>query len=589
MASAWRRALRWEVAAPFDGAAEMARQLGTSPLVAQVLANRGATSVEAARDFLNPRMNGLLGPELLPNIDAAAHRIIQAIRGDEKITLYGDYDVDGMTGLAILRACLVMLGAKVELYVPDRISEGYGVNSAAIKQIASGGAKLLITVDCGITACQELTEAAAAGMDVIVTDHHTAPAELPPAVAVVHPRLPGSAYPNASLCGAGVAFKLAWHAARTAQGRERVDEPMRELLMEGMAMAALGTIADVVPLVGENRILATFGLRALPHTRHTGLRALLEASDLAGSDLDAYHVGFVLAPRLNACGRMGHAALAVELLTTADANRSRHIAAFLNQQNQARQKVEKEITDQAMEMAARLGDDRCTIVLAGENWHAGVIGIVASRVAQRFHRPTVLISLKDGAGHGSGRSIDGYNLHDGLAACAAHLETFGGHAMAGGLRVHAAKVTALADALEAHARGVLTPQQLKPSLSIDAQGTLSQLDQNVAAHMDRLAPFGQGNPSPLIGFGACRIVAPPKRLGRSGATLSLLLGQGSDTSRNGTVRAVGFGLGQLAQDLAAIRTVDVAAQPVLNRFNGQTSLELRIDDIRPSQAPPGHE
>jgi single-stranded-DNA-specific exonuclease len=572
------------VALPFEGAADLARQLGTSPLVAQVLHNRGASTLEAARGFLQPRMDALHDPRLMPNIEAAASRLAAAVARKEHITLYGDYDVDGMTGLAILRGVLAAAGASVECYVPHRLEEGYGVNVEAVQKILAGPTRLIVTVDCGIGGAEPLELARQAGVDVIVTDHHQLPERLPHAVAIVHPNLPGQGvagatggYPNPDLSGSGVAFKLAWQLARTLAGRDRLDAPMRDLLLESMCLAALGIIADVVPLVGENRIFAAYGLKALATTKHVGLRALIDSSGLAGKPLDAYHVGFVLAPRLNACGRMGHAALAVELLTTAPPQRSIEIAQYLTGQNEQRQKVEHEITDQAVEMVRARGMDRdeCrAIVLAGENWHGGVIGIVASRLVDRFHRPTVLIALDGEAGQGSGRSVPGFNLHDALAACAPYLLTFGGHAMAAGLRIARNQVDAFAAAMNHQAQGLIATERLRGVLAIDAEATVGGLDHNLAAHLARLAPFGQGNPSPVLALRGCRLIGQPKRMGRNGNTLCLTLGQNGTT-----MRAVGFGMGDLVDELPGINVIDVAAEPTINNFNGRSSVELKLRDV----------
>lgn len=578
-ARAWRQNQRiWQVAPAFDGAEDLARQLGTSPVVAQILHNRGASSLEQARDFLNPRMNLLHGPELLCDIEPAARRIAAAIAAKEKITIYGDYDVDGMTSVAILDACLRMLGGQVDYYVPHRLEEGYGVNDDAIRKIIASGTRLLVTVDCGISAAEPLALATAAGIDVIVTDHHKPSAQLPKVLAIVHPALEGGTYPNAHLCGAGVAFKLAWQVAKTVAGRERLDTPMRDFMIEAMALAALGTIADVVPLVGENRIFATFGLAALPNTKHAGLRALLDSSGLAGEKLDAFHVGYVLAPRLNACGRMGHAAMAVELLTTAPAQRSLEIATYLNQQNESRQKVEREIADQAVEMVQARGmdrDDHPAIVLASDQWHGGVIGIVASRLVDRFHRPAVLIALGPDSGQGSGRSIAGFNLHDALAACSEHLLGFGGHAMAAGLRIAPDKIEPFTAAFVRHAREFIPTGQMQGTLHVDARCSLRSLDHNLASHLGKLAPFGQANPSPLLAFESCRVLCPPKRMGRNGGTINLVLGQ-----NGANIRAVGFGMGDLVDELVGINEVHVAGEPVINSFNGRTSVELKLKDVQ---------
>lgn len=562
----------------FEDAAQWASKLGSSPVVAQVLHNRGCRTIEDARAFLNPKMEGLHAPELLPNILTAASRLARAVADKEKITLYGDYDVDGMTGLAVLHSMLRLANANVHWYVPHRLEEGYGVNIEAIRKIIADGTKLIVTIDCGISANEPLAIARQAGVEVIITDHHKVPEILPDVLAIVHPALPGSQYPNPDLSGSGVAFKLAWQLALTLTGSQRVAQPMRDLLLESMCLAALGIIADVVPLIGENRIFATFGLKALPTTKHVGLKALLDASSLAGQSLDAYHVGFVLAPRLNACGRMGHAALAVELLTDAPPQRSHQIAQYLTQQNELRQKVEREITEEAFEMVRQKGLDQPqnrAIVLANEKWHAGVIGIVASRLVDKFHRPAVMIALSSEGGQGSGRSIPGYNLHDGLKACEGHLISCGGHAMAGGLRIERDKIEAFAAAFAEHAGKHVHPQELHGTLNIDATATLNSLDHNLAAHLGKLAPFGQANQPALLAFEKCKIVGQPKRMGRAGNTLCLTLGQ------NGlTMRAIGFGMGESADSLGGIGLIDVAAEPTINSFNGRQSVELKIKDIR---------
>jgi single-stranded-DNA-specific exonuclease len=571
---------RWEIAPTFDAAADLARKIGSAPLVAQVLHNRGIDSPAAAKAFLNPKLTDLHDPSLLDGAELAARRIAQAVRDGRKIVLYGDYDVDGITGLAILYAVLQLVGIKpgcLDFYVPHRLEEGYGVNLEAVRKVVADGANLLVTVDCGISAAEPLAEASAAGVDVIVTDHHTPP-EVLPAGTIVHPSLPGSAYPNPDLSGSGVAFKLAWQIAREVCGNHRVDPPMREFLLDATCLAALGTIADVVPLVGENRSLAVHGLRGLPTSKLPGLVALLESAGLSDSKLDAYHVGFILAPRLNACGRMGHARLAVELLTTARPQRCREIAEYLAKQNAARQKVEQEITEQASEMVRAGGQDAVdcrAIVLASDQWHGGVIGIVASRLVEEFGRPAVLIAVNgDGNGQGSGRSIRGFHMHSALAACSTHLVSFGGHAMAGGIRIRRDDVPAFTAAMQQYAAANIRPEQLRPELRIDAQTTLPALGCAVVEHLSRLAPFGQGNPPPVVAIRGCRLVVPPRRMGRTGQTVSLVLAQ-NDT----TLRAVGFNMGDLADSLVGINTVDVAAEPVLNTFNGMTSVELKLRDV----------
>ncbi len=574
----WRYGVeRWEVAPVYDGAAELARRVGTAPIVAQVLANRGITDPEAGKAFLNPKLSDLHPPEMLSGCVEAARRVAAAVARKARIVIYGDYDVDGMAGVAILHSILRLVDADVRFYVPHRLEEGYGVNAEAIAKLAEEGTELLITVDCGISANEPLAAAKAAGMEVIVTDHHSPGEQLPPADVIVHPAVPSGEYPNPYLAGAGVAYKLAWQVAVEICGNSRVDQPIREFLLEATCLAALGTIADVVPLVGENRSLAVYGLRGLPHTTHPGIRALLHSTRLDGEKLDAYHVGFLLAPRLNACGRMGHARLAVELLTDAPPDRAAKIADYLAAQNAERQKVERAITAEAVEMVRARGLDdpgSRAIVLASESWHGGVIGIVASRLVDRFNRPAVLVAFNGDGGQGSGRSIPGFHMRDALAACSRCLDSFGGHAMAGGVRIDRRRMVDFTAAFTAYANAHIDDAQLTPVLHVDAEATLPQLSHNVVEHLSRLAPFGQGNPPPIVAVRGCKVLGQPRRMGRGGGVLSLMLSQDGVS-----FRAVGFSMGELAERLVGVNVVDVAAKPVINDFRGRTSIELQLKDV----------
>ncbi|HZW06069.1 MAG TPA: DHH family phosphoesterase, partial [Phycisphaerales bacterium] len=446
---------------------------GGGTLADVVLAARGLAGDRAGR-FLSPSLMHLHPPELLPDVDKAAERLLRALRGGEPIAIYGDYDVDGVTATAVLYHTLVHLAAWMEAsavirtYVPHRLDEGYGLHGPAIALLASEGAKVIVSVDCGVTAVEPARVAKAAGVDLIITDHHNPPATeeaLPEAYAVVHPRRPGSRYPRSDLCGAGVAYKLAWRMCTMAQG-ERLNKPTRELLVNLLAFAALGTIADVVPLGGshgqgdENRIIASFGLTRVRSSPFVGLRALSAASGLTNPKVDEWDVGFKLAPRLNASGRMNHARDAVELFTVAGEGRAAEIAAALEEANKQRRSVEAAIVSQAAEMAEKAGmtgRERRAIVLAHRDWHAGVVGICCSRLVEKYCRPVLLMQLTEHEGalqaHGSGRSVDGFSLHDGLHACAPMLMKFGGHDMAAGLRVDAARLESFTEAFIAHANG----------------------------------------------------------------------------------------------------------------------------------------
>jgi len=612
----WRQR-RWILAEPrADEARRLAEHLRTSPLVAQLLLNRGLSTPDACGEFLRPSLKSLHDPSLIPNLPYAAQRIARAIRDREKIVVYGDYDVDGITAVAILWHAIKLLGGDVHYYIPHRIDEGYGLNAEAIAQICQDGAGLIVSVDCGITAVGPANVARDRGVDLIITDHHewherAAPLTarqthhepiLPACYALVHPRLPtkaqgtrakdengctassfmphpsSSSYPNPYLCGAGIAFKLAWGVGLAISGGNRVNAEFRNFLMEATALAALGTIADVVPLVGENRVLAHFGLVGLKSSRLPGIRALIRSAGLDGQNIDCYHAGFLLAPRLNACGRMGHANLAVQLLTDADQAKAASIASYLEQQNRARQAMERKILDSAVEQIHQLGykrDENRAIVLGSEGWHAGVIGIVASRIVDRFHRPTIMVALNNGLGQGSGRSISGFHLARALESCEQYLEAYGGHEMAAGLKIRTEKFQAFRQAFVDHANASLDPHLLVPELRIDAEAELVHMNQALVSELARLGPFGHANPRPLLCCRGLTLAGPPRRVGRSGDHLQLFVRQ-ADTY----MKCIAFGAGELFDKLRAGMRIDLAVEPQLNEFNGRVSVELAVKDIQ---------
>ncbi len=425
----------WIVACSHPAHQELAARLRISPLAAQVMCNRCLTDFEQARAFFDPKLSDLLPPGDLAGTQEASDLLFEAIQQGCKIVIYGDYDVDGITGTAILWRVLKMAGADVDYYIPHRLEEGYGINEQAVRQIAADGAGVLITVDCGVTACDELRVAKESGLRVIVTDHHRAKDSTPDVDVIIHPQLSGYAFPH--LSGAGVAMKLAWAIAQRFSPGSRVSPEFRDFLLDATSLAALGTIADVVPLLGENRVLTKFGLVGLANSTNTGIIALLTAANLAGEKLHSDHVGYLLAPRLNAAGRLGHAGLCVEMFTKADPARAVEIATYLEAQNRQRQTIEKQIAGQARQMVLDAGMDRDefkAIVLSQEGWHAGVIGIVASRLVDEFCKPVVLVTFEAGepVGQGSARSIEGFALHQALDGCCEHLVSCGGHEMAAG-------------------------------------------------------------------------------------------------------------------------------------------------------------
>ena len=579
---------RWIIAPPSEAAEPLATSLKTSPLIAQMLINRGITQPDEGQRFLSPSLKYLHEPDAIPNLRRAAERIAEAIRAGDKIVIYGDYDVDGITATSILWHAIRLLGGQAEYYIPHRLEEGYGLNAEAIGQICDAGAKLIISVDCGITAIEEAAVARQRGVEMIITDHHewredhaTGRPMLPDCFAIVHPRLPGEGmvpYPNPGLCGAGVAFKLAWGLGQVHNSALRVSDSYRRFLVEATALAALGTVADVVPLQGENRMLVHFGLGGLKQSQLTGIKALIESAKLTGQNLDSYHVGFLLAPRLNACGRMGHAREAVEMLTTADFARATEIATCLETQNRARQEMERKIFEQAMEQATALGCDspECRgIVLGREDWHSGVIGIVASRVVGRFNKPAVMVSLANGHGQGSGRSIAGFHLARALDACRDLLDGCGGHEMAAGLRLESAKFEQFREAFGQYARQAVTDQMLIPALRIDCVAELRQITQALVTDMQRLGPFGQANPRPLLACKDLELAAAPRRVGRAGDHLQLLVRQGTHT-----MKCIAFKFGELFDQLSPGMRIDLAAEPSINEYNGYRSVQLEVKDLR---------
>ncbi len=562
---------------------------------------RGLGSAAQAADFLNPRLTQLHDPSLLPGMDAAARRLLDALAAGEKVVVYADYDADGVSAAAILvHMCRVIApGADVSTYIPHRLDEGYGINATAIGELADAGAKVIVSVDCGITAVGPAKVARERGVDLIITDHHEwssdthGVAAFPEAFSVVHPRLPGPggapcAYPFGELCGAGVAYKLAWRMATMHSGTERVGEAMRRVLLDLLALASLGVIADVVPLTGENRVIARFGLERIKHSPLVGLRALVEASGLAGENVDAFDVGFKLAPRLNAAGRMGHARDALELFTTANAGRAVELAELLSVQNTQRQGVERGILESAMAMAESAGmtaQDRRAIVLADDAWHAGVVGIVCSRLVERFHRPTILLQRKsegDDGGrvcHGSARSVDGFDLHAALGACAEHLEKFGGHAMAAGVVVRESRLAAFVEAFTRVANEAIPAERLCARLVVDAEASMDELTTELVGRVAALAPFGRDNPSVKVVLRGVKIAAPARTMGTYGKHLALTIASGSGDSRR-MMRTVAWNWGERRDVLRPGTRLDVVVEPKLSRFNGSVTVEPELKDAK---------
>jgi single-stranded-DNA-specific exonuclease len=481
-----------------DLAGQISSRHGLPSLIARLLLNRGLSDPEEVLAFLEPTLDRLATPFGLPDLGAAADRLARAVRQREPIAVYGDYDADGLTATCLMTQFFQELGLPCFPYIPDRLEEGYGLNQTALEKLASK-ARLLVTVDCGVSDATEVAWAQDHGMEVIITDHHELPPELPPALAVVNPKRGGEAYPFEMLAGVGVALLLALAVRARLRDEGWFENHPEPNLKNYLDLVVLGTAADVVPVLGENRILVRQGLKVLEETRRPGLLALKEASGLNGKTVTFRDLCFRLAPRLNAAGRLGQAQGALHLLLATDLGQARTQARILNDLNRRRQSLEQEVLKQALSLIRQEGwEQRPVMVLGREGWHPGVLGIAAARLAEEFHRPVALVSLKDGLGKGSARSIEGYHLFQGLRACRQHLVKFGGHEAAAGFTVVEENLPALQEALEEAFWGQVGETRLRPTLRVDAAVDLFDLDKNFYKHLERLRPFGPGNPEPVF-------------------------------------------------------------------------------------------
>jgi single-stranded-DNA-specific exonuclease len=576
---------------PHDAAVvgQLAGALQVSPIVAQLLINRDIREHDQARRFLDAPLTGLHPPDLLPGVTDAANRLHDAIRAGRRICIYGDYDVDGTTGTAVLLQGLRLLGADPDFYVPHRLDEGYGLNAEALRQIADSGAKVVVTVDCGVASLHEADVARELGLELIVTDHHEPKERRPDAAVVVHPRLPPGEYPFGGLSGSGVALKLAWKLAQLASGGDKVTPRFRDYLLDAVVLASLGTVADVVPLHDENRIFVRAGLSRLRQAPSIGLKALIEAAGLtAGAELRASDVGFKLAPRLNAAGRLGCARLVVELLTTTSPQRAADHARFLEQQNSERQTIERRMTAQAREIVERDHAGAPALVLASPDWHGGVIGIVAGRLADLYGRPVLMIALRPGEsdglpiGHGSGRSIAGFALHEALKACGDCLLSHGGHRAAAGFRVRADAIDSFRERFCAYTASQFPGGPPCPQLVLDAEVPLSALTMGLLRDIDRLEPYGSDNSRPVFLAGDLEVVGQPRRMGGGERHMSFPVRQSGTT-----LRAVAFSMGERFDELMSDGgRCCLAFTPKINEWQGYRSVELDVVDFRPGLRAP---
>lgn len=548
------------------------RELHIPAVFATILLNRGIEREEML-PFLQKSMKSIINPMLMTDMDKAAKRICEAVDNGESIVIYGDYDVDGITSTSLLYEFIASIGGNVDYYIPDRKGEGYGINIMAVNKLIKQGKKLMITVDCGITAVGEVEFAVLQGMDVIITDHHTCKERLPLAAkAIINPKRDDE-YPFKELAGVGVAFKLAL-AVALERGMNT-----NEVFAKYIDLAAIGTVADVVPLVNENRIIVDRGLKALQSSRRPGIRALLEQSGMGGKPINAATIAFAVAPRLNASGRLGQAATGVRLLLSRDEAEAAQIAADLDEQNKERQLTEQKILDEAMEMLAADPnfEKKKVIVLAHEDWHHGVIGIVASRICEKFYKPCILISHSNGIGKGSGRSIEGMNLFEALSECEEYLTQFGGHKIAAGLTINISELDKFTEKINKYADEHLTESDMIPHVKIDCSLSERALTLKNVQLLSKLEPFGVGNEKPVFSLSGAELMYI-SAVGSEGRHLRVSVRRG-DCRVNG----IGFHLGALAERFKIGDTVSLAFQMDINTYQGKQSVQLLIKDMQNTQ------
>jgi single-stranded-DNA-specific exonuclease len=569
-ALAARPRTRWILPEPPDAAVVRALcdELLLPEPICRLLAARGHASADTAKRYLRPRLDQLLPPEQLLDLDRAVERLVQAIRGGETILVHGDYDVDGMSSTTLLTRALRALGATVVPFIPRRLADGYDLTDAGVRAAHEAGATVVVTCDCGTGAVTPVAALQKAGIDVIISDHHLPGGDLPNAYAVLNPKRAGCMSEDKDLAAVGVAFKLALAVTRALGGNENVVYGMLDLV-------ALATIADIAPLRGENRVFARYGLRMLAETNNIGLRALIRAAGLDNKPLTAGRVGYILAPRLNAVGRLGHALRGVELLLATSEHEANTIARELEELNAKRQEIDRAVLEDARRRVLAMDlDDTYGIVLAQDGWHPGVIGIVASRIVEEFGRPTILIGLDGEHGKGSGRSISRFDLHSGIQRCRHLLERFGGHRSAAGVTIARDRVDEFARCFNESARSVLTPDDLVPELRVDMEVALADLTPGFEALLRHLEPCGVGNPAPVLMTRGVRLAAPPRVVGQGGLKLRL------ETNSGAPLDAIGWSLGARIGELDVSRPIDIAYRLEREEYQGVSRLQAKLADFR---------
>lgn len=564
---------RWIIPKPPDEEAvrALAEALSLPEIVCRLLLIRGYVSTDEAKTFLRPKLDRLHDPLSFLSMDKAVDRLARAIREKELVFIHGDYDVDGISSTTILTRVVRVLGGVAMPFIPRRIEDGYDLTDAGVNAALAAGAKVVVTCDCGTGAVGPVAKLCRAGVDVIVTDHHLPSGELPDCLAVLNPKRNGCGYPDKDLAAVGVVFKLALGVARALGANENFIWAMLDLV-------ALATVADVAPLRGENRVFVRYGLRMLAETRNIGMRALLRASGLSGKELTAGRIGFILAPRLNAAGRLGHAIRGVELLLTENEHEANVIARELEELNHHRQEIDRATLEQARERVLAMDlDEQYSIVLSDDSWHPGVVGIVASRLVEEFGRPTVLIALSGDHGKGSGRSIPKFDLHSALGQSREHLIRYGGHRAAAGVTIARDKVADFAARFNQVARSVLTPEDLVPEVRVDLEVSIEGLDGRIESLFRHFEPFGIGNPSPVLLARNVTLARAPRVVDEHGLKIWLDTGTGS-------LEAMGWGIADRAAELQQGTKVDVAFRLERDEYRGETYLVARIADVRVIEA-----
>ncbi|RPI03162.1 MAG: single-stranded-DNA-specific exonuclease RecJ [Ignavibacteriae bacterium] len=553
----------------------LSQELGISPVLTEILVHRGIDTFEKARSFFRPSMEDLHDPFLMNHMDAAVKRITGAIVKHEHIMVFGDYDVDGTDSTAMLWKFLKDAGATIDYFIPDRIKDGYGISTAGIDHVHASGATLLIAVDCGITAFQQVEYAHSLGIDVVICDHHEPGNEIPNAAAVLDALKPSCAYPFKYLCGCGVAFKLIQALAASEPIRSILGEDAPKRLLDYLQYVTLATTADIVPLVNENRVMVKLGLELINSIPVPGIRALIETSGLSLGRISSGQIVFVLAPRINAVGRLGDANRAVEMLASESYDRAVQIARVMEDENFQRRKIDEETFLQAQEIVEKYleADNDSAIVLHQEAWHPGVIGIVASRLVERYYRPTIMMTTVDGVAKGSARSISGFNIHEALKRCEDKLIQFGGHKYAAGLTVELDRLDEFRDAFKQVAAELLTEELLTPEIKIDAELQLSDLTPKFIRVLSQFSPFGPENMRPVFAARSVEVLGQPRIVGKNHLRFKV-------RSNTHVVDAIGFNLGHLLNRVRSGSKVDVVFSLDEGEFAGETVPQLKIRDVK---------